>query len=335
MPYEQTSFRTYDPDFCNKRLWWPTLSLSFTDAFQLDRSRRACPPLSPPVASQSGLTGWATGRGEAQVTTASAVFWAPVHFHFHLMSRRDHRAVTRVKAFNISLSRSVCCSRGFVSLISARTIWADGWVRAWRNGKPPSAEWDLAFGPMAPWGRAIKVEPSWANSWQEQELIAGQGREKQIHTDTLTHPHGVEGGTAKQGQKTLGNTNVATHDLGGVRDQIGTGQKDIWNSSIIIHYAAVVGESTRLVGTLFSWLDISADVYLFWIMGGRLSFTTEWEPTSRLQRFYMNLGQWHLERRGKKNEAARLSRVPTQSTHRRKDFCPSQDFEWMLQNCKY
>lgn len=162
-------------------------------------------------------------------------FWAPVHFHFHLMSRRDHRAVTRVKAFNISQSWSVCCSRGFVSLISARTIWADGWVRAARNGKPPNAEWDLASGPVAPRGRAIKVEASRANSWQEQELMAGQGREEQIHTDTSTHPHGVEGGTAKQGQKTLGNTNVATHDSGGVRDQIGKGQKDIWDSSIVIH----------------------------------------------------------------------------------------------------
>lgn len=82
--------------------------------------------------------------------------------------------------------------------------------------------------------------------------MAGQGRDKQIHTDTSTHPHGVEGGTAKQGQKTLGNANVATHDSGGVRDQIGTGQKDIWDSSIVIHYAAVGSESTRLAGTPFS-----------------------------------------------------------------------------------
>lgn len=100
--------------------------------------------------------------------------------------------------------------------------------------------------------------------------MAGQGQEKQIHTDTLTHPHGVEGATAKQGQKTLGNANVATHDSGGVRDQIGTGQKDIWDSSIIIHHAAVV-----LVSTPFSHGWISADVYLFWIMGGRLSLTTK------------------------------------------------------------
>lgn len=91
--------------------------------------------------------------------------------------------------------------------------------------------------------------------------MAGQGQEKQIHTDTLTHPHGVERGTAKQGHS------------GGVRDQIGTGQKDIWDRSIIIHQAAVIGASTRLVDTPFSHGWISADVYLFWIMGGRLSFT--------------------------------------------------------------
>lgn len=185
----------------------------------------------PPTLSSCGEPVWSDwvsywkrwGTGDHSI----CCFWAPVHFHFHLMSWRDHRAATRVKAFNISQSWSICCSRGFVSLISARTIWADGWVRARRNGKPPSAEWDLAFGPVAPWGRAIKVELSWANSWQEQELIAGQGRQKQIHTNTSTHPHGVEGGTAKQGQKTLGNANVATHDSGGVRDQIGMGQKDI------------------------------------------------------------------------------------------------------------
>lgn len=144
--------------------------------------------LPPPVASQSGVTGWATGRGEAQVTTASAVSG------LRSISIRYPNKITeqrRSQGFlNTSLARSVRCSRGFVSPFYQRKPSGQmGESGAARNGKPPSTEWGLARGPVARWGRAIKVECSWANSWQEQELMAGQGQEEETHSNTPTHPH--------------------------------------------------------------------------------------------------------------------------------------------------
>lgn len=143
--------------------------------------------LPPPVASQSGVTGWATGRGEAQVTTASAVSG------LRSISIRYPNKITEQRPsqgfWTLLWPGQWDAAEALFPLISAQTIWADGGVGAGRNGKPPSTEWGLARGPVARWGREITVKCGWANSWQEQELMAGQGQEKETHSNTTTHPH--------------------------------------------------------------------------------------------------------------------------------------------------
>lgn len=113
----------------------------------------------------------------------------PIPFQFPLhnscTSWLVYIAVTKVNALTVSLPCSVGRIPGSVSLYQPKPsgqIGEGGLRQLRRNGKLPNRERVLALSPVAPKDKVIKVECSWANSWQEQEVMFGQVLEKYTST---------------------------------------------------------------------------------------------------------------------------------------------------------
>lgn len=112
-------------------------------------------PPSLPVVSQSGLAGWATGWGEAQVTTASAIpgpHSISISTSFlYLTSWLVYIAVTRVYNLNMSQSCFVWRSHGCVSQYQPKPsgqMGEGGWGSYGQMGSCPTSN---EFWPSALW----------------------------------------------------------------------------------------------------------------------------------------------------------------------------------------
>lgn len=173
--------------------------------------------VSPPILASCGESVWSRwvsywtrwGTGDHSICYS----WAPFHFTLHFSPLCHFLFCSQSSNYRLHsehVSVLLCVTQQWLPfLMSAQTIWADGWGRVRqlrRNGNLPNVEWVLALSPAAPQGKAIKVKRSWANSWQEQELMFGQGQEKHTHI----HIHTGWKCYSKQGQKALGNANVVT-----------------------------------------------------------------------------------------------------------------------------
>lgn len=148
--------------------------------------------VSPPTLTSCGESVWSSwvsywmrwGTGDHSICYS----WAPFHFIFHFSPLCRFLVCSLNSNYSLHSEHFLvllCVTQTWLPfLMSAQTIWADGWGRVRqlrRNGNLPNVKWGLAVSLVAPQGKAIKVTRSWANSWQEQELMFGQGQEKHAH----------------------------------------------------------------------------------------------------------------------------------------------------------
>lgn len=139
--------------------------------FPAGQIKKSCCPRAP-VASQSGVTGWATGRGRAQVTTASALFGLQSISIRHPKKITEQRLESRFGQWLEALS----------PLISAQTIWADGRVGGHWEKREAAQHW-MRSGP-GPCGSVRESNEGWVKLSQQLTGTGTNGWSRSGKRDT-------------------------------------------------------------------------------------------------------------------------------------------------------